>query len=102
MKRKPAFIVREGSARVVAYRYTDDPAFTIENKPEQTCLGALIRVSDEFGSEEDLTWVCQELDVQGPDDPFRIIGAEFSQMHLFTNNLIEWSIGTDCKIFRRL
>jgi hypothetical protein len=56
---------------------TDDPAFTIENKPEQTCLGALIRVSDEFGSEEDLTWVCQELDEQGPGDPFRIIGAEF-------------------------
>jgi hypothetical protein len=56
---------------------TDDPAFTIENEPEQTCLGALIRVSDEFGGEEDLKWVCKELDQQGPGDPFRIIGAEF-------------------------
>jgi hypothetical protein len=40
-------------------------------------LAALINVSDEFGSEEDVEWVCQELDEQGHGDPFRIIGAAF-------------------------
>jgi len=38
-------------------------------------LGALIRVSDEFGSEEDVAWVCQQFDEQGRYDPFGVIVA---------------------------
>jgi hypothetical protein len=36
-------------------------------------LGALIKVSDEFGSEEDVEWVCQQLDDQDDYDPFLVI-----------------------------
>jgi hypothetical protein len=38
-------------------------------------LGALIKVSDEFVSEDDVEWVCQQLDEQGHGDPFAIIGG---------------------------
>jgi hypothetical protein len=36
-------------------------------------FGALIKVSDEFGSDEDVEWVCQQLDEQCDYDPFAII-----------------------------
>lgn len=36
-------------------------------------LGALIRVSDEFGSDEEVAWVCQQLDEHGHYDPFGVI-----------------------------
>jgi hypothetical protein len=36
-------------------------------------LGALIKVSEEFSSEEDVEWVCAQLDAQGQGDPFKTI-----------------------------
>jgi len=52
-------------------------------RPEVTVVGvrkldeicALIAVSEEFGSEEDVEWVCQQLDEQGHVDPFAILGG---------------------------
>ena len=53
------------------------------SRPELTVVGvrkldeicALIAVSEEFGSEEDVEWVCQQLDEQSHVDPFAIIGG---------------------------
>ena len=54
-------------------------------RPKTTVVGvetpdeirALIAVSDEFGSEEDVVWVCKQLDEHGHVDPFGILGAMF-------------------------
>ena len=40
-------------------------------------FAALIDVSDEFGNEQALEWVCQKLDEQGHVDPFRLICEVF-------------------------
>jgi hypothetical protein len=42
-------------------------------RPEEIC--ALIAVSDQFGSEEDVAWVCNQLDEHGHIDPFGILGT---------------------------
>jgi hypothetical protein len=38
---------------------------------------AVIELSDEFGSEEDVEWVCQQLDEHGHGDPFGILHEMF-------------------------
>ena len=52
-------------------------------QPKPTVMGverpaeirALIAVSDDFGSEEDVAWVCQQLNEHGHIDPFGILGT---------------------------
>ena len=44
-------------------------------QPDEIC--ALIDLSDKFGSEEDVLWVCKQLDDHGHVDPFGILGAVF-------------------------
>jgi hypothetical protein len=38
---------------------------------------AIIELSDEFGSEEDVEWVCRQLDEHGHGDPFGILHEMF-------------------------
>ncbi len=40
-------------------------------------LTAIIELSDEFGSEEDVEWVCKQLDKHGHGDPFGILQDTF-------------------------
>jgi hypothetical protein len=42
-------------------------------RPDEIC--ALIEVSDDFGSEEDVAWVSQQLDEHSHIDPFAILGT---------------------------
>jgi hypothetical protein len=44
-------------------------------QPDEIC--ALITVSEELGSEEDVLWVCNELDQNSYVNPFAILGAMF-------------------------
>jgi hypothetical protein len=37
----------------------------------------LIELSDEFGSEEDVVWVCNQLDQHGHIEPFGLLGGMF-------------------------
>jgi hypothetical protein len=37
----------------------------------------LIKLSDRFGSEEDVEWVCEQLDQHGHSDPFKVIAWGF-------------------------
>jgi hypothetical protein len=40
-------------------------------------LGAVIRLSDKFQSEEDVEWVCQQLDERGHINPFGVLAETF-------------------------
>jgi len=40
-------------------------------------VATLIKLSDRFGSEEDVEWVCEQLDQHGHSDPFKIIDWGF-------------------------
>jgi hypothetical protein len=46
-----------------------------ETRPDEIC--GLIAMSDQFGSEEDVVWVCNQLNDHGHVDPFGILGAMF-------------------------
>jgi len=48
-------------------------AVEIMNSRNVQHIVALIELSDEFGSEEDVEWVCQQLDEHGHGDPFSIL-----------------------------
>jgi hypothetical protein len=53
------------------------PEVTVMGEKREDVICALIAVSDEFGSEEDVVWVCHELNEHGHVDPFGILGAMF-------------------------
>jgi hypothetical protein len=54
-----------------------DPKVTVrgEQRPDEIC--ALIAASHEFGSEEDVVWICKQLNDHGHVDPFGILGGMF-------------------------
>jgi hypothetical protein len=52
-------------------------AVGIANSKNVDHIVALIELSDEFGSEEDVEWVCQQLDEHGHGDPFGILHGMF-------------------------
>jgi hypothetical protein len=47
------------------------------NRPFKDNIVAIIELSDEFGSEEDVERVCQQLDEHGHGDPFGILHEMF-------------------------
>jgi hypothetical protein len=51
----------------------------IVNSPQRNVdhIVAVIELSDEFGSEEDVEWVCRQLDEHGHVDPFGILHEMF-------------------------
>jgi hypothetical protein len=50
----------------------------LNDKTEEVdSLGAVIRLSDAFRSEEDVEWVCQQLDEHGHIDPFGVLSESF-------------------------
>jgi hypothetical protein len=50
----------------------------LNNKPlGLDSLGAVIRLSDKFRSEEDVEWVCQQLAERDHLDPFGVLGESF-------------------------
>ena len=61
-------------------RILEEVVQLVNDKPEEVdSLGAVIRLSDNFRSEEDVEWVCQQLDESGHIDPFGVLGASFEQ-----------------------
>ena len=50
----------------------------VRDHPEEVdTLGAVARLSDNFRSEEDVEWVCQQLDEYGHSDPFVVLDESF-------------------------
>jgi len=59
-------------------RLLEEAVDLLNNKPEGLdSLGAVIRLSDKFRSEEDVEWVCQQLDERDHLNPFGVLGASF-------------------------
>lgn len=59
-------------------RILEEVVQLLNDKPEEVdSLGAVIRRSDKFRSEEDVEWVCQQLDEHGHLDPFGVLGESF-------------------------
>ena len=52
-------------------------AVEIMNRPFKDNIVAIIELSDEFGSEGDVEWVCQQLDEHGHGDPFGALHEMF-------------------------
>ncbi len=52
-------------------------AVEIVNSRNVEQIVAVIELSDEFGSEEDVEWVCEQLDEHGHGDPFGILHDTF-------------------------
>lgn len=56
----------------------EEVVHVLNNFPEKVdSLGALISVSQSFHREEDVEWVCQQLDEHGHLDPFGVLGVAF-------------------------
>lgn len=59
-------------------RILEEVVQLVNDKPEEVdSLGAVIRLSDNFRSEEDVEWICQKLDEYGHIDPFGVLGEAF-------------------------
>jgi hypothetical protein len=59
-------------------RILEEAVQLLNDKPEEVdSLGAVIRLSEKFGREEDVEWVCQQLDEHGHLDPFGVLGESF-------------------------
>ena len=59
-------------------RLLEEAVELVINKPlGLDSLGGVIRLSDKFRSEEDVEWVCQQLDERDHLDPFGVLGETF-------------------------